>query len=117
MSINNETLGQTAEKVICDLRGLDSSHLTERSDPSYEKKLTPLVSKALNELPQIIKHSGLERGKDQEKSPVDFWTDGNESISIKTNSKGDKQCPSRCGQAGSKTFNKNGKRLWREEHA
>ena len=29
-NINNETLGQTAEKVICDLSNLDSSHLLNR---------------------------------------------------------------------------------------
>ena len=63
MSINNETLGQTAEKVICDLSGLDSSHLNDRSDESYEKILTPLITKALNELPSVIRHAGLEEGK------------------------------------------------------
>tara|TARA_Y100000590_G_C15732625_1_gene1017559 strand:- start:2959 stop:3306 length:348 start_codon:yes stop_codon:yes gene_type:complete len=30
--INNETLGIAAEKVICDLNQIDSSHLSHRSD-------------------------------------------------------------------------------------
>ena len=48
MSINNETLGQTAEKVICVLNKLDSSHLSQRSDETYEKILTPILSKAMS---------------------------------------------------------------------
>ena len=106
MTINNETLGQSAEKVICDLSGLDSSHLAHRSNLSYERELIPLITKALNELPHITRHLGLERGKNQEKSSIDFMTEANETISIKTNLKGDKQCPSRCGQPGNETFNK-----------
>lgn len=105
MSINNETLGQTAEKVICDLSGLNSYNLAHRSNEIYEAILLPLIKKALNDLPPIKRHSGLERGKNQKKSSIDFWTNDNKTISVKTNIKGDKQCPSRCGQAGAETFN------------
>ena len=35
MPINNETLGQSAEKVICDLSKIDSFHLIERSNETY----------------------------------------------------------------------------------
>ena len=106
MSVNNETWGQSAEKIICDLTGLNSSHLKKRSNQLCEKILTPTITKALTELPTIREHAGLKRGKKQEKSPVDFWSNTNESISIKTNVKVDKQCPSRCGQCGTETFNK-----------
>ncbi len=75
IKINNETLGQTAEKVICDLMGLDNSLFVNRTNVFYEKKLNHTLKKAINELPLIIRHSGLEsgiRGK-LSKSPVDFY--------------------------------------------
>ena len=54
--INNETLGQATEKVICDLSGLDSSHLSQRSNNYYEKKLMPIVKEAIINLPKITRH-------------------------------------------------------------
>jgi len=102
MSINNETLGQSAEKVICDLNEIDSSYLVVRSDQSYEKILTPLIAKALNELPKIDKHSGLEEGLrgGQSKSPIDFYFDNKETLSVKTNKNSNmKVCPSEVGQS------------------
>ena len=62
MSINNETLGQSAEKVICDLSELDITYLDKRSNIFYEEKLIPTLSTALNKLPKIIRHTGLEKG-------------------------------------------------------
>ena len=49
MSINNETLGQSAEKVICDLSEIDSTHLNKRINIMYEEKLMPTLSKAIND--------------------------------------------------------------------
>lgn len=104
--INNETLGQTAEKVICDLQGIDSSHFSHRSNELLETRITPIVKAALRELPNINKHSGLERGirGGQSKSTIDFYSD-EETISIKTTkNKSFKLCPSECGQPGKETF-------------
>jgi hypothetical protein len=103
-NINNETLGQTAEKVICDLSGLDSSDLVSRSNLSLEIKIKPIIIDALKNLPKITKHGGLEKGQrgGQSKSPIDFYCHNNETISVKT---GDlKLCPSGCGQPGPDTF-------------
>ena len=100
MSINNETLGQTAEKVICVLNKLDSSHLSQRSDETYEKILTPILSKAMSELPEIIRHSGLDKGKrgGASKSPIDFYLKENQTLSVKTNKNSNsKVCPSEVG--------------------
>ena len=108
MSINNETLGQTAEKVICDLSGLDSSHLNDRSDESYEKILTPLITKALNELPSVIRHSGLEEGNrgGQSKSSIDFYLSEEQTLSVKTNKNSNmKVCPSEVGQSSWSVLN------------
>lgn len=102
MPINNETLGQTAEKVICVLNKLDSSHLSQRSDETYEKILTPILSKAMSELPEIIRHSGLDKGKrgGASKSPIDFYLKENQTLSVKTNKNSNsKVCPSEVGQS------------------
>ena len=104
--INNETLGQTAEKVICDLSNLDSSHLLKRSDPYLEKRITPLVEDSLSKLPDITKHTGLEQGTrgGQSKSTVDFYAN-DITISVKTTkNRSFKLCPSECGQPGNETF-------------
>ena len=102
MTINNETLGQSAEKVICDLSGLDSSHFEDRSDKSYEEILKPIITKALNILPSVIKHAGLERGKrgGPSKSSMDFYLNEGQTLSVKTNKNSDmKVCPSEVGQS------------------
>ena len=72
MSINNETLGQSAEKVICDLSKLDSSHLNDRSNEAYEETLKPLIAKALNEIPSVIRHTGLAKGNRGGKSKSNY---------------------------------------------
>ena len=59
--LNNESLGQTAEKVICDLSGIDSTHLLSRSDARLEPILVPILNNALSELPSITTHVGRER--------------------------------------------------------
>ena len=109
MSINNETLGQTAEKVICVLNKLDSSHLSQRSDETYEKILTPILSKAMSELPEIIRHSGLDKGKrgGASKSPIDFYLKENQTLSVKTNKNSNsKVCPSEVGQSSWRVLEK-----------
>tara|TARA_Y100000590_G_scaffold465372_1_gene637529 strand:+ start:26690 stop:27391 length:702 start_codon:yes stop_codon:yes gene_type:complete len=108
MSINNETLGQSAEKVICDLNELDSSHLITRSNKFYENELHFLIKKALKDLPKIIKHAGLEKGSrgGQSKSPIDFYLEENKTLSIKTNKNANmKVCPSEVGQASWNVLN------------
>ena len=102
MPVNNETLGQSAEKVICDLSGLDSSHLETRSNPEYEKILMPLISKALKQIPKVVTHTGLERGSrgGQSKSKVDFILAQNETLSLKTNKSANTMvCAPEVGQA------------------
>jgi hypothetical protein len=108
MSINNETLGQSAEKVICNLSGLDTAHLANRSDQNYEEILTPLIKKALSELPKIKKHSGLEKGNrgGQSKSAIDFYLEGKQTLSVKTNKNSNmKVCPSEVGQSSWQILN------------
>lgn len=106
MIINNESLGVTAEKVICDLSGIDSSILIGRSVPELEDAIKPYLEKALKELPPIVKYVGQERGVrgGQSKSPIDFYFEDGRTLSVKTNKTNKKVCPSKCGQPGNVTF-------------
>jgi hypothetical protein len=109
MEINNETLGQSTEKIICDLSGLDSSHLIERSNKSYEEILTPLITKALKELPKVESHTGLKKGSrgGQSKSKIDFILSENRTLSVKTNkSYNTMVCAPEVGQASWKVLEK-----------
>ncbi len=109
MSINNETLGLSAEKVICDLSGLDSSELNDRSDKTYEEILKPIIAKALKTLPPVIRHAGLEKGErgGQSKSSTDFFLNGEQTLSVKTNKNSNlKVCPSEVGQSSWDVLNK-----------
>ena len=114
MQINNETLGQSAEKVICDLNGLNSSHLSKRSNQLYEEQLTPVIIYALDKLPKIIRHSGLEKGLrgGQSKSPVDFYLIDAQTLSVKTNKNSNmKVCPSEVGQSSWRVLNEHFKKI------
>jgi len=109
MDINNESLGQTAEKVICDIAGLDSSNLVRRSIPWLEDAIKPILDEACQKLPKIVRHAGLERGPrgEQSKSVIDFYFQNGETLSVKTTKNSNcKVCPSECGQPGGDTFDR-----------
>jgi|TARA_B100002003_G_C14126213_1_gene541652 hypothetical protein len=107
MKINNESFGQTVEKVICDLNGIKADDLVDSSIPKLEPLVRSIVVKACEKLPKIIRHLGSERGKrgGQSKSTVDFYCDNGKTISVKTSKNpSNKVCPSECGQPGNETF-------------
>jgi hypothetical protein len=106
---NNETLGATAEYVICDYFKLKipvSSNLITRADKSLIKSITPAIVSAFKELPKAITYVGTEGGSRQgSKSSIDFVLEGDRSLSLKTNvSKSNKVCPPEIGQPSFKTF-------------
>jgi hypothetical protein len=86
MFINNESLGVTAEKVICDLAGIDSSILIGRSIPALEEQIKPYLENALTKLPPIKSYVGQDRekGGGQAKSPTDFIFKNGKTLSLKT---------------------------------
>ena len=119
MSINHETLGQAAEKVICDLSGLDSSHLKDRSDEIYEEKLKPVITRALKELPKVESHTGLKKGLrgGQSKSKIDFVLSQNETLSVKTNKSSNTMvCAPEIGQASWEVLEKYYSELLKESN-
>ena len=110
LTINNSTLGDTAELAICNIFELDAdSRLLNNSNEiilsqfeshynDNKKVLFPLAP---------IKYSGTEkrhRGQSS-KSGIDFYLECNNTLSLKTNqSKAYKVCPPEIGQPSHKTF-------------
>jgi hypothetical protein len=97
----------TAEKLICDAAGIDSSAIDSRIDYSYIDTLREPCKRVVRELPTISSWVGLNTGTrgGQSKSAVDFLTEDGRSISVKTNIKGsDKVCPPEVGQPSRETF-------------
>ena len=102
---NNETLGITAEKTICDLFHLEApSSFEKRYSKEMEENLKPIIQSVFKYLPKPIKHCGSDKGTygGQSKSSYDFILEGNKTLSLKTNI-GKMVCPPEVGQPGSQT--------------
>lgn len=104
---NNESLGMSCERVICDIFKIQygDSSITNRSLYGLETILKPIIQKAFNNLPAVIKHTGSNKGErgGTSKCSYDFLLEGNRTLSLKTNT-GGKICPPEVGQPSSKTF-------------
>lgn len=103
---NNETLGMTAEKTICDIFNLDrESHLASRSNFEMEKDIYPVIEDAFRYIPKAIQHTGSLKGErgGTSKCSYDFVLEGGKTLSLKTNY-GKMVCPPEVGQPGNKTF-------------
>ena len=103
---NNETLGITAEKTICDIYKLKyPDHLKTRASESLTNEILSVLENATSNIPTPIKHSGSEIGVRGgfSKSSFDFILNGNKTLSLKTNW-GVKVCPPEVGQPSAKTF-------------
>ncbi len=103
--VNNETLGITAELLICGEYGLDyPPDLRERGSASIGSRLRPSVRSAFQHLPRPIRYTGNEKGSrgKRSKCPYDFVLEGNKTLSVKTNY-GQKVCPPEVGQPSAET--------------
>lgn len=102
---NNETLGVTAEKTICDLFHIEyPSNFFNRYSPELEYQIIGTIKDAFMYLPYPIKHTGSEvgeRGGNSKKS-YDFVLNGEKTLSLKTNI-GKMVCPSEIGQPNNLT--------------
>ena len=108
LKINNETLGITAEKVICEISNLKfDAHVEERALPSLETKLKDILFKAVQLIPTPVRYVGSEAGDrgEQSKSKVDFFLEDSKTLSLKTNW-GRMVCPPEVGQPNDQTFQK-----------
>lgn len=104
-AINNETLGVTAEKTICDIFSLDMpDSFLKRYSTEMEVLLMPVLKEAFKILPKAIKYAGSDSGirGGESKCSFDFLLEGNKTLSLKSNI-GKMVCPPEVGQPGGAT--------------
>ena len=97
---NNETFGQTIEQAISDISGISSGIDANRVDSEMAKQLEPHLSSAFAGL-KITSAVGSKN------TAVDFngLLEGkNVSISVKSNTSGNKVCPQTIGQTTKQGF-------------
>lgn len=97
---NNETLGITVEKTICDYFNiLPPQDYARRASLSLEKELIPIIKNAFVNLPRVIEHTGTKKGErgGSSKCSYDFVLEGNKTLSVKSNI-GKMVCPPEVGQ-------------------
>ena len=111
-NMTTETLGITAEKVICDLFDLKYPvNFFKRYSEHLQYLIVEPIRDAFQYMPPAIKHCGSEVGErgGNSKSSYDFLLKGNNTLSLKTNV-GKMVCPPEVGQPNAKTcylyFNK-----------
>ena len=100
-----ETLGITAEKVICDLFGIPlPKEYRGRYSIPLSVEIRPAIKEAFANLPKPVRSTGAEKGTrgGSSKSPYDFLLEGNKTLSLKTNT-GKMICPPDVGQPGAET--------------
>ena len=115
---NNETLGMSVEKIICDISKVDyPDHLKTRSSYDYEQMYTKKIELILKELPEVIEYSGAQQGSrgGNSKCSYDFVLKGNKKLSLKTN-KYKMVCPPDVGQPSDKVFLQYFKHLQSEDY-
>ncbi len=116
--INNETLGITAEKVICDIFNLEfPKKYNHRASIVYEEKLKPLIAGIFEKIPTPMQYTGNKVGLrgGSSKCSFDFLLEGNKTLSLKTNI-GKMVCPPEVGQPNSLTCYQYFKDLISEDH-
>lgn len=103
--LNNETLGITAEKTVCDVFNIKyPSNFYTRYTPSLQYQLEDVIKEAFLHLPKPIEHSGSSVGcrGGNSKCSYDFILEGNKTLSLKTNI-GKMVCPPEIGQPNNTT--------------
>lgn len=105
---NNETLGITTEKCICDKYGISYSvHLKNRSTKTLEPEICKCIDKfkLKHQEINIIEHVGSENRKEDFKYIVNGNMNNIYTLSVKTNdANGSKVAPQNIGQPGKKKF-------------
>ncbi len=100
-----ETLGITAEKVICDIFGIPIPiEYRGRYSIPLSREIRPVIEEAFKHLPMAIRGTGAEKGERGgcSKSSYDFVLQGERTLSLKTNT-GKMICPPEVGQPGAAT--------------
>jgi hypothetical protein len=103
---NNETLGISAEKAICDLYDLAYPlHIVKRSSNIFVEKIKSSIEKIFTNEFYPIRFLGSNKGNitKRSKSPHDFELSDGSTLSLKTNT-GKMVCPPEVGQPSLDTF-------------
>ena len=95
--LTNETIGITAEKIICDIGNIPFK-ASNRTNKEIEEQLKPLIIKIFTFLSKPIKYDS--------NGEIDFILENMMTLSVKTikNSKYSKVCPQLIGQTTKKRF-------------
>ena len=108
-TLNNETIGQTAEYCICLISKIECNINSKRINPIIRSKLNKILqtNNILQKLPSSIYEScGYKNGS------IDFKLKNNETLSIKTLKHNDgRVCPQTVGQPTLKSWDK----IWNKE--
>ena len=97
--MNNETIGQSAEKALCLINNIDCNIDNSRTNDNIVNKIINLCNNTNNNLPSLKESIGYKNG------PVDFITTNNETVSLKTLKRNDgKIAPQKIGQPSTKKF-------------
>jgi hypothetical protein len=110
ISINNETIGQTAEAALCALSNINCNIDKSRINENYKQKLEEALDehKILEKLPtQIYESCGYKNNS------IDFKLKNGDTLSLKTlkYNKG-KICPQKVGQPTLKSWDKQWNTEW-----
>lgn len=96
---NNETLGITMEKLICNIYKLKNDIDEKRVDNNIINNIINDIKNIIYDKINIIEYSGSKN-----KSYIDFLCNQNKTLSLKTNKGNNKVCPQKIGQMTNKKF-------------
>ncbi len=100
--VNNETLGITAELLICGAYDLDfPREYMQRYSSIYAAGLRPAIDAAFGHIPRPVEYTGNTSGVrgGSSKCSYDFLLEDGSTLSLKTNTR-NKVCPPEVGQPG-----------------
>lgn len=101
---NTEVVGITTEKIICNILG--TPFCTKRQVQCEENSYTELQTDISHSIGAVLKQMGEWEHLGHLNKACDFTASDGRTVSIKTNSQGDKVCPQNIGQPSLATFNK-----------
>lgn len=101
---NTEVVGITTERIICNTLGIEFG--TKRQVHCEESSYAELQQDIVETIGGIFRQMGTWKHLGHLNKECDFQLESGRTVSVKTNSQGDKVCPQNIGQPSLGTFNK-----------
>jgi adenine-specific DNA-methyltransferase len=101
---NSEEVGITTEKIICNVLGIKCC--TNRQIEIDESNYIDLQRDISESIGDALRQVGTWKHVGGDNKECDYYLENGKTVSIKTNSQGDKVCPQNIGQPSLATFNK-----------